>query len=163
MKYYYWDEEQVEEYYRENSYTGYQEHSPIRPRVNNGGVLGDCGVDLFSPYAVEIEPHSMVTINTFVCFKFDIGTAGLIWPRGGDKFLVGSGVIDTGYTGPIYVRVYNTSSQRLVINRGDSVGQLVPFIKPYVDGIDLEEVDYGWRHSERAGSGRITTDVPLVI
>lgn len=128
---------------------------PIRPSVKTLGVLGDCGVDLFAPYPFTVQSGTYKIVDTFLGFKLEPGIGALVWPRGGDVHLIGSGVIDTGYSGSIKVKVVNPYSSDLSFERGDSLGQLVPFVKAYLDGIELEETESGWQNSERGQQGRI--------
>jgi len=132
---------------------------PVKPVVKHTGTWGDAGIDLFAPHEFAVLPHSQYIVNTYVGFVFEAGEAGLIVPRGGDSFLVGSGLIDTGYTGTIHVRIINPYKETLVFKRGDSVGQLVRFRKADPDGIDLERGAPPERtKSPRGRAGRIVSE-----
>lgn len=60
--------------------------------------------------------------------------------------IVGEGVIDSGYTGSIRVKLYNHGSESYMIERGDKISQLVilPIITPELELADeLEETERG--------------------
>lgn len=125
---------------------------PIFPSVKHTGYYGDAGVDLYTPIDFTVEPGSFRVIDTYVGFRFSVGIAAIVKPRGGDVHLVGSGVIDTGYTGTIKVRVVNPYKEKLEFKRGDSIGQLVPFVKAFSDGMEL--VEFEKKHDWVGGMGR---------
>ena len=132
---------------------------PIPPRVKHVGPYGDAGVDLFIPIDLIVPSFSYEVVDTFVGFIFDIGVAGLVVPRGGDRFLVGSGLVDTGYTGTIHVRIVNPYDEPIAFKRGDSIGQLVPFVKAHPDGIELHSVPVpSTSVSQRGKTGRIVAE-----
>ena len=126
---------------------------PVPPRIEN---LTDAGIDLFSPLDFDLSAHETVVVDTFVVFEMPFGSVGLIWPRGGDRHLIGAGVIDEGYRGTIKVRVINPYATPLVFMQGGSLGQMV--IVPRISiGLRLAQI-----HSapdpdatERGDNGRI--------
>lgn len=90
----------------------------------------DAGSDLFSMESVVIPPHSSVVIDTGTHVAIPEGYAGLLVSKSGLNVLCGvtsTGLIDSGYTGAIKVRLYNNSNNPYVVNRGDKVTQLVIF------------------------------------
>ena len=95
---------------------------PVPPRIENET---DAGIDLFSPLDFDLPAHETVVVDTFVVFEMPFGSVGLIWPRGGDRHLIGAGVIDEGYRGTIKVRVINPYATPLVFMQGGSLGQMV--------------------------------------
>lgn len=127
------------------------------PAIKNSGVFSDAGIDLFAQYDFTVTAGSMRIVETFTGIYMPLGVAGLIWPRGGDNFLVGAGVIDTGYTGTIKVKIINPYAEDMSFKAGDSVGQLVMFVKGVTSDPELHEVPKGSAHSEaaRQESGRI--------
>lgn len=159
MKYFFIKGEELEKKKRINNIPNTKNTDPIKPRVKSLGLYGDCGVDFFSPVDVTIGSGEMKIIDTFVGLKLDVTTGALLFPRGGDNHLLGAGVIDTGYSGSIMFKVFNPLSHTIVIKRGDSVGQAVPFIKPYATGIELEEVSNGWGNTDRGSTGRIVSQI----
>jgi dUTP pyrophosphatase len=124
--------------------------------VPNPPKFGDLGIDLFSAETKEIPPLTTGIVTTGLRFKFPLNFGGLIRPRGKDKFLIGSGVIDAGYRGEVLVRVFNASSNTsIVFNPGDSLGQMV-LVPVYV--IDITEVSDIKTRTERGESGGIWTN-----
>lgn len=114
--------------------------SPAKPAIKNTGLFADAGIDLFAAYAFSVLPNQYVVVDSFVSVLMPIGVAGMLWPRGGDVFLVGSGIIDTGYTGTIKVKIINPFPETLSFEIGDSIGQLVLFVKGVVSSPELVEV-----------------------
>ena len=138
---------------------------PVKPVIKNPtGMFGDVGVDLFAAYDFIVEPHSMYITDTFIGFLFDVNTAGQIWPRSGDNFLVGAGIIDTGYVGTVKVKIINYTNYVMEFKQGDSVGQMVLFTRAYIEGPELKEVDKeaaGMLKTDRGENGRINTQFNL--
>lgn len=128
-------------------------YDPLHPVVHHEG---DAGIDLFAPDFETVPGHGMRVIDTFVAFEMPTGTVGLVWPRGGDEHLIGSGVIDEGYRGTIKVRVFNPHPYPIAFEKGDSLGQLVILNKFCTDNIELEQsLDPFDKNTERGDSGRI--------
>jgi len=99
------------------------------PVVANPGE--DVGIDLFAPYSFAVQPHAYRNVNSFVKFEFPYGVYGMVKPRGRDNFLTGSGVVDTGYTGPIIVKIVNYTDKVMSFEIGDSLGQLALSLAAY--------------------------------
>jgi dUTP pyrophosphatase len=133
----------------------------MKPSIKNtGGPYSDVGIDLFAPYAFTIDPWSFKIVDSFVGFVYDIGTWGELRPRSGDNFLIGAGVIDTGYTGTTKVKIINPYKEAMVFNVGDSIGQLIVCVRAYVEAPTLHLGDVKFIKSivtERGASGRINT------
>src|SRR5690606_2122207 len=90
---------------------------PIPPVIKSsaGSLFGDAGIDLFSPINITIPPLGFQIVDSFVGFAFEPGVGGLLFPRSSDWFLLGAGVIDTGYTGTIKAKIFNPMPEELVI------------------------------------------------
>lgn len=128
--------------------------SSIKPIIKNTGLYTDGGIDLFSCERKEVYPGKMETISTGLRFELPPNTVGLIFPRGGDIFLTGSGVIDSGYRGIVKVRVYNWTDDLMVFEPGSSIGQMV-MVWSSLGGVNLDEVEEVETDTERGESGRI--------
>lgn len=89
------------------------------------GELTDAGIDLFAQYDFYVKPGEVVVADTYTIFELPRGTFGLIFPRGGDTFIVGSGVIDPGYRGTVKVRIANTTKDSMFFGYGSSIGQMI--------------------------------------
>lgn len=102
----------------------------------------DAGLDLYAVYGATIQPGDSASFDTGVCIQLPKNTFGKIESRSGLNVKHGvvccGGVIDSGYTGSIVVKLYNLSDTPYRINAGDRIAQLI--ILPYVI-VDLEETD----------------------
>jgi dUTPase len=144
------------------------EITPKQPVIKNVGLFSDAGADIFAAYEFIVPPHDYLVVDSFVGFIMPSGVAALVWPRGGDSFLVGSGVIDTGYTGTIKVKIVNPYKKALVFSAGDSIGQVVFFLKGIHSSPELQEISKVSIESfsafayERGEDGRINYDKSLL-
>ena len=101
----------------------------------------DAGADIRTPIHVAVMPHSAVIIDTGIHVEIPRGFVGMLKSKSGlnvNKSILSEGVIDSGYTGAIRVKLYNHGEQTVVFERGDKVTQLV--IMPYLAG-QFEQVD----------------------
>ena len=125
----------------------------------------DAGLDLYAPkttsvhgskYTAPIYNHGygMVgigqrVIDTGVHVEIPEGYVGFIKSKSGlmvNQGLLTDGTIDSGYTGSIKVKLFNTSPKDYKINAGDKIAQLVivPCLLPDLEVVDhLEETDRG--------------------
>lgn len=144
------------------SLTTGMEVTPKAPVIKNLGVRGDSGIDLFAPFAFTLPAQSGKVVSTFIRFYLPSHLYARILPRGGDKFLVGSGVIDTGYSGILKVRLINPYSTDMEFKLHDSVGQLVPMLRPSIPGVSLREISMEdfekLETSARKDGGRINNE-----
>lgn len=89
----------------------------------------DAGWDLYAVEDLYIEPRSSVLVDTGVHIAIPYGCVGLIKSRSSmatkKNIMSDAGVIDSGYTGSIRVKLYNQSNQRQSIKKGDRICQLV--------------------------------------
>ena len=118
---------------------------------------GDAGIDLLSRIFTVVPPAGgRVLVPTGVAVALPEGSAGLVVARSGlaakhgVTCLDGPGLIDSGYRGEIYVLLVNTDpAQRLVVDRGDRIAQLVVIAAPAVRLIEVTSLDM----SERGAAG----------
>ena len=129
----------------------------------------DAGFDLFAREAFDVPASktekgevsgsfiapSCVAVgsavhDTGVCVEIPKGYVGLIKSKSGlnVKFGItsGHGVIDSGYTGSIRVKLYNHTDCAYRFNKGDKITQLVivPILKPKLELADeLDETERG--------------------
>ena len=110
----------------------------------------DAGLDLRSPIECTVRARESITINTGVHVQLPSGTAGLLVSKSGlncEHDITSTGLIDSGYTGAIKVKLYNHGPEDYNIHRGDKISQLViiPITIPnrmiIVD--ELDETDRG--------------------
>ena len=111
----------------------------------------DAGFDLFCPKEIDIEANSVNKIDTGVHIAIPDGFVGLVLGRssfGVAGVVTHTGVIDSGYTGPISVVL--TSKYPDHIYAGNKIAQLV--IVPLPD-IKLVEGDVTGLKTERGCGG----------
>ena len=109
----------------------------------------DAGYDLRTPLRFVLHPHSSATIDTGVHVQIPDGYAGFLKAKSGLNVkhdITGTGVIDSGYTGSIRVKLYNNGDIPHVFEVGDKLIQLVilPVLTPDLELVnDLEETERG--------------------
>lgn len=119
----------------------------------------DAGLDLYSPVDATIYPSddmmrvfsgkSSVCIDTGVHIEIPAGYVGMIKSKSGlnvKNGITSEGVIDSGYTGSMVVKLYNHGDETVRINRGQKISQLVllPIITPELELVDeLEATERG--------------------
>ena len=109
----------------------------------------DAGLDLYSPVDALIYNGDSVTIDTGVHVEIPAGYVGMIKSKSGLNVkynLTSEGVIDSGYTGSIVVKLYNHGRCAVSIQKGQKISQLVilPILTPELELVDsLEETERG--------------------
>lgn len=101
----------------------------------------DAGLDLRTPKQVVVLPNDSAIIDTGVHIAIPEGYAGILVSKSGlntNYSMTSTGLIDSGYTGSIRVKIYNHGKHPYLFERGDKVSQLV--IIPVMDML-LERVD----------------------
>ena len=100
----------------------------------------DAGLDIYSRERKLVRAHDSECFDTGVHMEIPKGFVGFLKSKSGLNVkhgLTSEGVIDSGYTGSICVKLYNNSDEDYIINGGDKISQLVilPIVLP-----DLEIV-----------------------
>lgn len=109
----------------------------------------DAGYDLYSPVARELKPNDWTKIDTGVHFQIPKGYVGFIKSKSGlnVKFgITSEGVIDSGYTGSVVVKLYSKFDRPYYIDKGQKISQIVflPIYTPELEVVDeLEETERG--------------------
>lgn len=112
----------------------------------------DAGLDLYAPKGMEVTnfvPGGSVIIDTGVHVQIPEGYCGLLVSKSGlnVKFgITSTGLIDSGYTGSICVKLYNHGQGIYAVRGGDKISQLVlmPVITPTLEVVDrLDDTDRG--------------------
>jgi dUTP pyrophosphatase len=114
----------------------------------------DAGLDLYSPIDTMVgwagsSNGNSVTIDTGVHMEIPKGYVGFLKSKSGLNVkhgIVSEGVIDSGYTGSIAVKLYNHSDKAVFITRGMKISQIVllPIITPELELVDeLEQTERG--------------------
>lgn len=109
----------------------------------------DAGLDLYSPIKAVAYAKDSTCIDTGVHIEIPAGYVGMIKSKSGlnvNYNITSEGVIDSGYTGSIKVKLYNHGDYRFQIEEGQKISQLVilPIITPGLELVDsLEETERG--------------------
>ena len=111
----------------------------------------DAGFDLFTPRDFILAPESTVFIDTLVKFGIPDGYVCFIKSKSGLmlKGIVTEGVIDSGYTGTVGVKLFNNSYNKYPFKKGDKITQIVFLPIPDVELAEVEEL----KVSERGEGG----------
>lgn len=112
----------------------------------------DAGYDLRAMKSDYIPFGGSCVFDTGVHIEIPVGYVGMLKSKSGlnvNHNLVSEGVIDSGYTGSIKVKLYNHSKSAYYVEAGDKISQLVilPILTP-----DLEVVDK-FDDTERGDNG----------
>lgn len=110
----------------------------------------DAGMDLYTPCDVDIYPKGSVTIDTGVHVQIPHGMFGKLESKSGlnvNRSIVSlGGVIDSGYTGSIRVKLYNLGKFTHTFHAGDKIVQMIvqPCKRETFDIVDsLDSTDRG--------------------
>ena len=87
------------------------------------------GYDLHSAEKVTIEKWSRALVNTKIRFDIPKGFYGEIKPRSGlaikNGVLAFNGTVDSGYSGFVYVIIFNFSDEAFTIEKGNRIAQII--------------------------------------
>ena len=112
----------------------------------------DAGFDLYSRETVIVSAKESATFDVGVHMQIPEGFVGFLKSKSGLNVkhgITSEGVIDSGYTGSIVVKLYNHSGKDYKVQIGDKISQIV--LLP-IAMTDLELVkDFG--NSERGSNG----------
>lgn len=119
-------------------------YEPVR------GHSDDAGLDLRTPVDVVIPAGGSATIDTKVCVGIPKGYYGKLESKSGlnvkhDVVCLG-GVIDSGYTGSVVVKLYNLGKSDYNFKAGDKVVQMIvnPCMISEIEYVsDLEDTERG--------------------
>lgn len=114
----------------------------------------DAGLDLFSTVDTVLPVKSAwtdgcVCIDTGVHIEIPAGYVGMVKSKSGlniNHGVTSEGVIDSGYTGSIMVKLYNHGKNPVPIKKGQKISQLVimPIITPGLELVDsMEDTERG--------------------
>lgn len=100
---------------------------------------GDAGFDLYCDEDKIIYVDDECSIAQGISIKIPDGAVGLILPRSSANKLglhVKVGVIDSGYTGPLFALVHNIGKKPVEIKRGMRICQILPLsLHPVLDSM----------------------------
>jgi dUTP pyrophosphatase len=118
----------------------------------------DAGLDLYVHGDYTIWPGGMVDLDLGVaiksppdCWVLLTGRSSTMRNRG---LLVAQGVIDPGYTGPLYATTHNLTTEPVHIQNGDRIAQLIilPNLTQYIDTVEVAALPQTERGAKGFGS-----------
>ena len=127
----------------------------IKVKLDPGAIMPtrahrtDAGLDLYATHDAVIYGNDNESFDTGVHLEIPAGYVGIIKSKSGLNVkhgITSEGVIDSGYTGSIVVKLYNHTEQPVCIKKGQKISQLVilPIITPDLELVDsLEETERG--------------------
>lgn len=127
----------------------------MKIKLDNGAYTptrahsADAGLDIYSRERKLVRAHDSECFDTGVHIEIPKGFVGFLKSKSGLNVkhgLTSEGVIDSGYTGSICVKLYNNSDEDYIINGGDKISQLVilPIVLPDLEIVtELGKTDRG--------------------
>ena len=112
----------------------------------------DAGADLRSPVEAVVPAHGSVVIDTGVHVEIPEGYTIFLKSKSGLNVkhnLIGEGVVDSGFSGSIRVKLYNLGDTDYQILRGDKIIQMVILPCVYCEFTQVEK----FAETERGNSG----------
>ena len=112
----------------------------------------DAGADLRSPVEAVVPAHGSAVIDTGVHVEIPEGYVGILKSKSGLNVkhdLIGTGTIDSGYSGSIRVKLYNLGDTDYQILRGDKIIQMVILPCGYCEFTQVEK----FAETERGDGG----------
>lgn len=110
----------------------------------------DAGYDLRArEKSVAVPAGGSAVFNTGVHMEIPSGFAGFIKSKSGlnvNHDILSDGLVDSGYTGSIRVKLYNHGTEDYIVHRGDKISQIaiIPVFTPDVRIVDrLSETERG--------------------
>lgn len=113
----------------------------------------DAGLDIFSRETKTVPARGSRCFDTGVHIEIPFGFAGFLKSKSGLNVrhgITSEGVIDSGYTGSICVKLYNNTDNDYTVKKGDKISQLV--ILPIANNFNLEQVE-SLEETERGSGG----------
>lgn len=115
----------------------------------------DAGMDVCALQGGLILPFGYRVFRTGLHFNIPEGLVLQAWPKSRHHWLMGAGIIDSGYLGEVLIKVVNYSPLPVRVRAGQQIAQLVliPVLTPALQQIPLEELLAAG--SERGSTGGI--------
>lgn len=114
------------------------------------GHEADAGLDLRTPKRVVVYPNDSVIVDTGVHVQIPLGYFGKLESKSGlhvnYDIVCHGGIIDSGYTGSIVVKLFNHGKKKYTFEQGDKIVQLIiqPCLLPTLELVDeLEDTERG--------------------
>ena len=160
--------ERYQEFWEEAN-AGYKEDPNELEAVKDVGAYdptrahdADGGLDLYARETAVVKARGSYVFDTGIHVKILKGFFGLLFSKSGlnvNHGLTSEGIIDSGYTGSIRVKLYNDSDVDYKVEAGDKISQLliVPCLLPtlkFVEKLDdTERADGGFGSTGRNNNG----------
>lgn len=112
----------------------------------------DAGFDIKTPREIWVLSKKSAVVDTGVHVEIPEGYVGFLKSKSGlnvQKSITSEGVIDSGYTGSIVVKLYNNSKNDYKFNVGDKITQLIILPIPEVNLTLVDE----FKTTERGNNG----------
>ena len=91
--------------------------------------VNSAGYDLFADESVDVFSNSRTVISTGLRLQIPKGYYGEICPRSGLALRNGvvafNGTVDSGYFGIVYVLLFNFSSEKFSVEKGNRIVQMI--------------------------------------
>ena len=91
--------------------------------------VNSAGYDLYAGESVDTFPSSRAVISTGFRMQIPKGYYGEICPRSGlalkNGIVAFNGTIDSGYFGVVYVLLFNFSSEKFSVEKGNRIAQMI--------------------------------------
>ena len=112
----------------------------------------DAGADLRSPTCITLPARGSAIIDTGVHIEIPQGYVGILKSKSGLNIkhnIIGTGTIDSGFSGSIKVKLYNSGDEDYQILRGDKIIQIVFFPCLYTEFREVKS----FKDTERGENG----------
>ena len=113
-------------------------------------------MDFYSIEDVVFSPGKQERVHTGVAVEIPEGHVGLIWDKSSISFNLGlkimGGVIDSGYRGEIVMSLLNTKNEKVVLEKGHKIAQMLIQKFEHCDILEVSELSQTVRGEGREGS-----------
>lgn len=115
----------------------------------------DAGFDLFQKEGgvpIYIPPHRAYTFDTGVHMAIPDWWCGVLMAKSGMNVkhgITSTGLIDSGYTGSIRVKLYNHSNDTFIVQPGEKISQIIILPVPKIELMQVDELE----ETERGDAG----------
>jgi dUTP pyrophosphatase len=120
------------------------------------GHPGDAGIDFYALEDVIFSPGKQERVHTGVAVEIPEGYVGFIWDKSNISFNFGlkimGGVIDSSYRGEIIMNLLNTKDEKVILEKGHKVAQMIIQKFEHCDILEVEELSETIRGEGREGS-----------
>ena len=103
------------------------------------------GYDLYANETVKVFAGSRSLVSLDLRMVIPKGYFGRILPRSGlalnQRIIAFSGTLDSGYTGIIYVLLFNVSTNNFLVEKGNCIAQIIFQKCEEVSFVEVETVD----------------------